>query len=86
MNKNKIVLISLVLFDCGGIGHNYEYVNAVYNATEKIGWKHYAALPANFPTINLKKTWTAYLSNCRRLSDKKSHLSPFPRYAGIEEP
>ena len=48
MNKNKIVLISLVLFDCGGIGHNYEYVNAVYNA-----------LPANFLATNLKKTWTA---------------------------
>jgi hypothetical protein len=74
MDKNKIVLISLVLFDCGGIGHNYEYVNAVYNATEKIGWKHYAALPANFLATNLKKTWTACLSNCRRLSDKKENL------------
>jgi hypothetical protein len=74
MNKNKIVLISLVLFDCGGIGHNYEYVNAVYNSTEKIGWTHYAALPANFLATNLKKTWTACLSNCRRLSDKKENL------------
>ena len=27
-----------------------------------------------------------YIRIWRRLSDKKSHLSPFPRYAGIEEP
>ena len=74
MNKNSPILISLVLFDCGGIGHNYEYVNAVCDATTQIDWRHYAALPSNFNGVDLKENWNACLVGCRRLSNHKENL------------
>jgi len=75
MNNSSPILISLVLFDCGGIGHNYEYVNAVRDATKQIGWRHYAALPSNFNVVDLKDNWKACLVGCRRLSSHKENLT-----------
>jgi hypothetical protein len=74
MNKKDIVLISLALFDCGGIGHNYEYISAVSDAADKIEWQHYVALPINFDSSNLRKNWNACLFGCRRLNDQPENI------------
>ena len=73
MNKNSPIFISLVLFDCGGVGHNYEYLNAISEATKKIDWQHYAALPINFHEQDLKSGWSACLAGCRRLNNRKEN-------------
>jgi hypothetical protein len=73
MNKISPVFISLVLFDCGGVGHNYEYLKAISEATQKIGWKHYAALPINFNEQDLKSDWSACLAGCRKLNNRKEN-------------
>ena len=73
MNKISPAFISLVLFDCGGIGHNYEYLNAISEATKKIDWQHYAALPVNFNEEDLKSDWSACLLGCRRLNNRKEN-------------
>ena len=73
MNKISPAFISLVLLDCGGIGHNYEYLNAISEATKKIGWQHYAALPVNFNEQDLKSGWSACLLGCRRLNNRKEN-------------
>ena len=73
MNKNSPIFISLVLFDCGGVGHNYEYLNAISEAIKKIDWHHYAALPINFNEQDLKSGWSACLLGCRRLNNRKEN-------------
>lgn len=73
MSKINPILISLVLFDCGGIGHNYEYLNAISKSTKEIGWQHYAALPINFNDQDLKNGWRACLLGCRKLDNRKEN-------------
>jgi hypothetical protein len=74
MSKINPILISLVLLDSGGIGHNYEYLNAVGDAAQKIGWQHYAALPSNCNTLDLRKNWSACIVGCRSLHSGKENI------------
>lgn len=74
MSTISPILISLVLLDSGGIGHNYEYLSAVGDAAKKLGWQHYAALPSNYNLSDLRTNWSACISGCRTLHDRKENI------------